>query len=311
MTRRQVGRNTFVIPVDSVSCGSSPRLSGEDADHVRALAESATIPPPIVVHRPTMRVIDGAHRLRAAQLRGQRHIEVQYFDGTEDEAFVFSVRANLSHGLPLTLADRLAAARRIITVHPDWSDRRVGAIAGLAGTTVASLRKQVPRSTAAQSSARVGADGRVRPLDSGERRRRASELIKERPDASIREIARTVGIAPSTALDVRDRVRKGMDPVPRQARARAKDKLVTPAVDLDRDALLAILRRDPSLRFTESGRMLLRWLDVNTAAAEEWGRHLHSVPEHCTKLVADLSRLVGQSWLCFADQLESEHRIAQ
>src|SRR5436190_22914423 len=97
------------IPIGSLLPADSPRLEGERIDHVRALADATVDLPPILVHRPSMRVIDGMHRLRAAQLRGEETVEVQFFDGGEDLVFVAAVQANISHGLPLSLADRQAA----------------------------------------------------------------------------------------------------------------------------------------------------------------------------------------------------------
>src|SRR5262249_43856292 len=105
------------VPVGSLLPADSPRVGGERLDHVRALADAAVDLPPILVHRPSMRVIDGMHRLRAAQLRGERTIEVQFFDGSDDLVFVAAVQANISHGLPLSRADRQAAAVRILTSH--------------------------------------------------------------------------------------------------------------------------------------------------------------------------------------------------
>jgi ParB-like chromosome segregation protein Spo0J len=291
----------FLVPVDSLRSGTSPRLSGEDPDHVRVLAESFADLPPITVHRETMRVIDGVHRLRAARLRNQRQIRVHYFTGTEEEAFVLAVRANTSHGLPLTSADRRAAARRIIAARPEWSDRRVGAVAGLSGPAVAALRKRVLPASA-DAGTRVGRDGRARPLNSCERRLVASQLIKDRPHASVREIARTAGIAPSTALDVRNRVRQGVDPVPHQTSRKGRD---VPSAEVAGGTVMAILRRDPSLRFTDGGRVLLRWLEAHTVGAEEWPSHADRVPEHCAKLVAVIARNAGRRWLEFADQLEA------
>jgi len=295
-----------LVSVNAVRLGTSIRLSGEDTEHVHTLVRSTTDLPPIVVHRGTMRVIDGVHRLRAARLRGQPQIQVQYFDGTDEEAFFFAVRTNLNHGLPLTMADRRAAASRIIAARPDWSDRRVGSAAGLAGTTVAALRARI-RPVSVPTEARVGLDGRVRPMDSCARRQLAVQLIKERPDASVREIARTAGIAPSTALDVRDRLRRGDDPVPPRTRRKDKEK---PASTVGNDMIMAVLRKDPTLRFTDGGRFLLRWLEAHTAVAETLTVHAGAVPAHCTKLVADLARDAGRCWLDFADQLEAGHRIA-
>ncbi|MFC7729983.1 hypothetical protein [Actinomadura keratinilytica] len=68
--------------------------------------------PPILVHRRTMRVVDGMHRLRAARLQGRCEIGVRFVDGPDADVFVAAVRANIGHGLPLSLADREAAAAR-------------------------------------------------------------------------------------------------------------------------------------------------------------------------------------------------------
>lgn len=53
-----------------------------------------------------MRVVDGMHRLRVAQLKGYETIEATFFGGGEDDAFIMTVTANMGHGQPLALADR-------------------------------------------------------------------------------------------------------------------------------------------------------------------------------------------------------------
>jgi hypothetical protein len=72
------------VPVMTVAIGSlrgadSPRLSGESLRHTRLLAHSDALLPPIIVHRETMRVIDGMHRVRAALLRGEQEIQVRFY----------------------------------------------------------------------------------------------------------------------------------------------------------------------------------------------------------------------------------------
>jgi hypothetical protein len=98
----------------------------------------------------------------------------------------------VAHGLALLQADRRAAAERLLASHPHMSDRAVGHSAGSAAKTVAVIRKrssgEVP-----QSNARVGRDGRVRPLNGGERRQRAADLLAERLEASLRDVARLRG----------------------------------------------------------------------------------------------------------------------
>ncbi|MFD1047646.1 ParB/RepB/Spo0J family partition protein, partial [Kibdelosporangium lantanae] len=103
-----------LVPIDSLLPANSPRLAGESIEHAQVLAASAADLPPIVVQRGTMRVIDGMHRLRAARMRGQNEILVRFYDGDDDEAFIVAVRTNVTHGLPLSQADRTAAAARII-----------------------------------------------------------------------------------------------------------------------------------------------------------------------------------------------------
>jgi ParB-like chromosome segregation protein Spo0J len=57
-----------------------------------------------------MRVIDGMHRLMAASLQGRESIDVMFFHGSEIDVFLRAVQENITHGLPLSQADRRAAA---------------------------------------------------------------------------------------------------------------------------------------------------------------------------------------------------------
>jgi hypothetical protein len=307
------------VPVDDLLPADSPRLSGEDADHARVLAEVEGDLPPIIVHRPSMRVIDGMHRLWAARMRGQSAVAVRFFDGSEKLAFVLSVEANIRHGLPLSLADREAAAVRIVRSHPEWSDRAIAAATGLAAKTVSAIRQ---REGAGGDTVRVGRDGRLRPLNAADGRRLASQIIVERPETSLRQIARIAGISPATARDVRQRVDRGDDPVPhRQRPAEAGAPVPTPTSVArtmltrqgpirDRFELLRNLCRDPSLRFTESGRSLLRWLEPRVAATDGWNDLISNIPPHCTYMVADLARSCANEWLEFADRLNERTQIS-
>ena len=106
---------TFLLPADS------PRLSGEDMNHVHSLAETAQELPPIIVHRLTMRVIDGMHRLRAAQLHGHTEVEVKFFDGPESDTFLSAVQSNTRHGLPLSLFHPEGAGHSLVPAHRERS----------------------------------------------------------------------------------------------------------------------------------------------------------------------------------------------
>jgi ParB-like chromosome segregation protein Spo0J len=307
------------VQVRSLLAGVSPRLNGENDEHIQLLAASEAPLPPILVHRETMQVIDGMHRLRAAQLRGQESIDVEFFDGSRTEAFIGAVKANIEHGLPLTLADRQAAAERIIDSHPHCSDRWIAATTGLGAATVAAIRRR-NNPDGCKVAARVGRDGRVRPLSSEDGRRVARDVIARNPEASLREIARVAGISPATVRDVRQRMRRGDDPVspkrvssgrgrrvttvrqprPEHGQSRSRGSLRNPAL------LLQNLKRDPSLRFTDSGRALLRWLEARASGPAGWQDPIEAAPPHCAYLVAELARSCAEEWLRFARQLEQQ-----
>ncbi|HEY3465619.1 MAG TPA: ParB/RepB/Spo0J family partition protein [Amycolatopsis sp.] len=289
------------VPIARLVAADSPRLHGEHADHVKALAAMDTPLPPIVVHRSTMKVIDGMHRLRAAVLRGEEALDVLFFTGADADAFVLAVELNHAHGLPLSTADRKVAAARIVDSHPTWSDRRISAVTGLAASTVATVRR-CSSERIRQSNVRVGKDGRVRPVDGTEARMRAAELMTANPSASLREVAKAVRISPSTAKDVRARLSRGESPVtPRQ---RKRDDAPPPVRDTAA-GFVASLARDPSLRFSESGRVLLRFIGCAAVGDEQWEEMLHGVPVHQRETVVQLARECASAWLGFADRLES------
>jgi ParB-like chromosome segregation protein Spo0J len=306
-----------VVPITSVLPGDSPRLDGEDKAHIARLAETEAALPPILVDRRRMRVIDGMHRLMAASLKGQETIDVEFFDGDAAEAFLLAVEANVTHGLPLSQADRRAAASRIIASHPEMSDRLIGKTAGLAAKTVAAIRR---RSTdACPQLNRVGRDGKVRPLNSASGRQRAAALISERPEASLRDVARRAGVSPATVRDVRIRMERGDDAMPPkvgQARhgdagpslGRNSRRRVRPPVPQLSNATLNKLLRDPSLRHNEQGRRLLRSMQSNAAVAHEWSGVIAAVPPHCAEAIAQMAHQYGKLWLDFAQNIELRAR---
>ena len=319
------------VAIPSLVVSDTPRLSGESLEHVQTLAGTQSRLPPIIVHRQTMRVIDGMHRIRAAKLKGQDSIAVQFFEGSDADAFVLAVKANVSHGMPLSLADRRAAAARIIESHPYWADRMIAQVTGLAARTVAEIRRRSEEPGTAD--ARLGRDGRFRPVNGSTGRVVASELFIGNPQLSLRQVARQAGISPETARDVRNRLRKGESPVPGRPGARrqrageqvsesgAAGRLrAGPGVSpkggrMSREgsgAVIERLRADPALRFSEKGRSLLRLLHLHTMKDEELDRIAESVPAHLRTTVVFLARECARLWAELADRVEQkgQHRAA-
>jgi ParB-like chromosome segregation protein Spo0J len=308
-----------MVPVESLLPAATPRVSGENAEHARVLREKWPDLPAILVNRRTMRVIDGMHRLSAARLAGAETIRAEFIDTDERNAFLLALRANTQHGLPLSLADREAAAERILSWYPYWSDRAVSAVAGLAATTVGAIRE---RSTvqSQQLNARIGRDGRLRPVSALDGRRRASEIIAARPDASLREVAREARISLGTAHNVRERMRRGEDCVPgsqdagprRPASAcdRAAARRRRRGEPLAWRAARECLVKDPALRYTEAGRELVRWFDARAIDAGDWRGVIDAIPPHWAETLIDVAHSCGNEWHELATALERRNAIS-
>ncbi|ALV30878.1 ParB N-terminal domain-containing protein [Streptomyces sp. CdTB01] len=201
------------ISVAALSPGVSLRQGGTDAAHVRLLVDAADCAdlPPILVQVDGCRVIDGLHRLEAARLMGAHSILARFLDCSNAEALVIAMKANGLHGLPLSRTDRVAGAQRLLGSHPDWSDRAIAGIAGLSAKTIASLRERSAITTPLGGK-RIGQDGRRRPVDAGEGRRRAAEYIAAHPGAPLRQVARATDVSLGTVHDVSARLRRGEEP---------------------------------------------------------------------------------------------------
>ncbi|WP_431962462.1 ParB N-terminal domain-containing protein [Nocardia sp. bgisy134] len=314
------------LEIASLLTIGSPRSEGEDQSHIERLIEAEWPLPPILVHRPTMRVIDGFHRTVAARLKGFTHIDAYLVDGSEELAFIVGVQENVTHGLPLSLADRRTAAERIIRTHPHWSDRSIATTAGLSAKTVASIRSSIDDNS--RSSHRLGSDGRLRPVDTNSARQAAAELIIARPDASLRSIAQEVGLSPSTVRDVRARLKRGEDPLiqsdenkaPRTRSASeselsdAADRCTPspyPKKTADLDALLALLSRDPALRMSASGRELLRWLHQRAVNSDDAQKIADTIRPHSRDHMIEFAQQCAANWSRIAQDLQTGPHTAK
>ncbi|WP_217240928.1 ParB N-terminal domain-containing protein [Streptomyces sp. AC555_RSS877] len=311
---RYAGTDTEWIPIRALDLSHSPRSAGENSEHIRVLAESQADLPPIVVQRGTHRVIDGVHRVRAAQLQGEEAIRARWFDGDDASAFVLAVRLNVRHGLPLSLADRKAAGTRILGEQEGWSNRAIASAVGLSPKTIAALREAIGRPG---GQTRLGRDGRLRPVSAAAGRERAKEMLLREPASSLRAVSAVAGVSPGTVRDVRDQLqREARAVIPDQRRtppARNAEGLRTPPAryaeapraqaatavpgKLDRStALLRSLRTDPSLRFNQSGRLLLSILAVAAIDPQAQDGLVLDLPDHCLDFVAELAQASVQAW---------------
>ncbi|MGW0432212.1 ParB/RepB/Spo0J family partition protein [Micromonospora sp. NPDC003197] len=308
---RRIRSDVEWVDIDLLRRGLSPRLDGIDTTYVRHLAGLPEELPPLVVHRATMRVMDGLHRLAAARSHGERQVPVVYFEGSYDEAFVVAVRLNAIHGRALRTQDRAAAVRRILSTHPHCSDRWIAAMCGVAPRTVARLRQE-SADDQQRLTTRIGRDGRRHPLSAQEGRRVAEQIMREEPDVSLREVARRAGVSVGTALDVRRRLLATSPALVSQAGGTPRPERQWATGDAGRTAVPRIreqlewLTREPALRYTDQGRALLRLVSTTLAFLDRSGPMTDAVPDHCQRSLHAVARACASGWLDFAEQLNDE-----
>ncbi|HEY1919432.1 MAG TPA: ParB/RepB/Spo0J family partition protein [Streptosporangiaceae bacterium] len=297
-------------PVGSLTPGPFLREAGTNAAHVQLLVSAADTAqlPPILVQRDGHRVIDGLHRLSAAKIRGDRVIKVRLLDCTDSQALVLAIKANSAHGFPLSKADRVSGANRVLAEHPDWSDRSIAGITGLSAKTIASLRDR-SAGQADPDGKRLGRDGRRRPVSAGAGRRRAAAYLSAHPDAPLREVAQETDVSLGTVHDVSARLRRGHG-VERGGRPeRGAQQAPTRRNHVDAPptwaAAAAKMAADPSVRYTEGGKEFLRWMTQHAADPAGWRTFVNKVPAHWCDVIASLAEDIGREWHVFAQRLEA------
>lgn len=296
----------------------SIREAGLNQEHVHRLMRLGGRWPPILVHETTGVVIDGLHRVAAARMLGLLRIDASLFSGGPNAALIEFVRRNVQHGLPLTLRERKWAAGRVLSVHPDWSDRRIAGICALSPKTVGRLRVV---SGACDSgdvtplgvAVRVGRDNRLRPVDSGLARERVAKALKEHPRASLRSVAALVGVSPETVRSVRLGLASACD----AARAVCGESLavtgadgpVLGAVADDRPSSNMAIRAEAPTRLSPVPHNasalgeFVSWFDRTGVDADECSHWATRVPPGYCREVAAEAHHRGQAWLEFATAL--------
>lgn len=307
-----------IVPISRIVPRRCLRSIDPNTDYIKSLAWDDVTVPPIIVQKSTMMVVDGMCRFQAAVLRGDKDVAVQYFDGSDREAFAVALRLNSVHGLALSQAERNAGAEHLIKVWPEWSDRTIAFFSGVSPKTVAACRRRVDAGGPGHHL-RTGRDGKVRPLSTADRRRQAFQLFSSDPSISLRRVAAQTGISVGTARDVRQRYDAGRDPVPsRQLTANPGHGNTgvrpVPATYRTRSApevnsltgrtdILRQLRIDPTLRFSRPGRLVLRLLEPVSWHPDTWTTLVSIVPPHTRGLVANVANECAGLWLRFASEL--------
>ncbi len=286
------------VELSTLSSGPSPRDHRLCEQHVAVLSEARGNWPPILVRSRDRVIVDGHHRVAAAGRLGLQTISAVLFEGSDDEAYVQAVKQNISHGLALSVSERVTAALGFLCRHPDWSDRRISTICGLSPSTVGNVRsraahqgRDLTRAQAARPDTRLGADGRRRPVDRGAQRAHIAHLVMADPSASLRSIARLIGASPETVRAVRSEL---------QARLGAGTVDLPPRQE--QHATTAEIA--PAFVSTRSGRDFVDWFTKTRITPEDGRYYGPEIPLNRIYEVADEARRRAKQWAEFADFVE-------
>lgn len=180
------------------------RASGIDKTYVSELAEvlsdkKKNLPPITVYAVNTMRgpfiLAGGHHTLEAYQQAGRQVIPATIVKGTKEDAVVFALSDNATHGKRRTYEDCCKAVRTARAMFPSYSDRKIDDVCGLfPGFTSRFLRKEGEREVDPKKSA-AGQKG-------NEARHGSKDEPTERPEgqakpSNVDEVPFEVGSKPN------------------------------------------------------------------------------------------------------------------
>ncbi len=294
-----------MMDVKLLRIGLSPRFGEQDAEHAQALAYRFDECPPILVDKRTSTVIDGVHRLLAARMIGRTRVEVRYFDGTIEEAFVEAVKTNISHGKPLTLSEREAAAIRILGMRSEWSDRLVASACGLSDKTVGRLRKST--ADIPQVAKRIGRDGRYRPTDLKQRPSKIPAARSGQPSTKADDVVRPWSNATPTVMGAGEHLnRGGVFPTA------GKDERYGTPTDLYAqrfaDSSPVPWNADQAILALPGGREFAEWLEQTRVSQGHWERHIAEIPIGRIPQLIEDARSRSVEWAKLVNCLEEQMR---
>lgn len=145
---------------------SRVQMNGATVEEYREDKRNGAVLPPvtIIIVDGKSYLVEGWHRIEAAILEGETHILANVQDGTWKDAVLVSAKANSTHGLRRSNADKIRAAEMVFTL-PEcvlMSDRDISRLIGVSQPTVSAVRHRLEsESVIPRSAVRKGTDGRT------------------------------------------------------------------------------------------------------------------------------------------------------
>jgi hypothetical protein len=62
--------------------------------------------------------------------------------------------------------------------------------------------------------------------------------------------------------------------------------------------------KDPTIRYTESGKEFLRWMALHATDPDGWREFVNAIPAHWSSVIAPIADSISKEWSQFAEQLK-------
>lgn len=128
------------------------------AEYAQAFKDGAGFPAVVVFFDgASYWLADGFHRYFGARDAGESAIAVQVINGTQRDAVLYSLKANATHGLKRTNADKRKAVETMLkdAEWATWSDRKIAEVCGVGYSLVSDVRKAICPNRADAAPART------------------------------------------------------------------------------------------------------------------------------------------------------------
>lgn len=116
------------------------------AEYAEAYRAGASFPPVIVFYDGADRwLADGFHRYFGAKAAGLEQIYEEVIPGTQRDAVLYSLKANATHGLKRSNADKRKSVETVLrdAEWVTWSDRKIAEVCGVGAPLVGDVRRAI------------------------------------------------------------------------------------------------------------------------------------------------------------------------
>ena len=116
------------------------------AEYAQAFMAGASFPPVVVFFDGASNwLADGFHRYFGARDGGESAIDAEVINGTKRDAVLYSLKANATHGLRRTNADKRKAVETLLkdAEWAAWSDRKIAEVCGVGAPLVGDVRRSI------------------------------------------------------------------------------------------------------------------------------------------------------------------------